>query len=298
MSARLFLHDCVHKLGVTNISGNAAELAYYFMFSAFPFFLFLATLLGYIPIPHLASKTVLFFGGMLPPTVTRVVSSSLHSVLTQKHGGLLSLGILVALWSASTAVSVFATTLDNAYGVQEARPYWKLRLQAIVLTVALSVLVIATVGLSVFGTLIDRFVMQQLHIPLFHQIWSLLRWPVAFVLAMFELMVLYRYSPNLTQTWKSVLPGAAAALAGIVGSSLAFAFYVDHFGSYNKTYGAIGAIIVLLTWLYLLGLLILVGGVVNSVLEGAVVADSDKPAVPNVERRAHPRPVGVWQSHH
>ncbi|HET9122153.1 MAG TPA: YihY/virulence factor BrkB family protein, partial [Acidiferrobacteraceae bacterium] len=194
MPVRSFARDFMHKLGENDVSGNAAELAYYFMFSVFPFFLFLATLLGYVPIPHLVDKTLMFFGGVLPPTAARIVSTSLHSVVSQKHEGLLSLGILMALWSASTAVSVFATTLDNAYGVKEARPYWKVRLQAIALTVALSVLVIATVGLSVFGRLIDHFVTQQLHLPLFHTIWSLARWPVAFVLAMFGLMLLYRYS--------------------------------------------------------------------------------------------------------
>jgi len=263
------------KLAANNISGYAAELSYYLLFALFPFFLFLAALMAYLPAPHLVDHILQFFSGALPTSAAKLVSSTLQGIIGQQHGGLLSLSIVIALWTASSAISALTTSLNLAYGVKEDRPYWKVRLVATGLTLALAILAIAATALSLFASLIDRFVTTHLHSEIFHWLWTALHWPLAFVLVGLLVMMLYYFAPNIRQRWRSVIPGTVFTLGGLVALSAGFSFYVDHFGSYNKTYGSIGAVIVLLMWFYLAAFLLLLGGVVNSLLESSVAPAAD-----------------------
>lgn len=277
-----------HKMSATDISGAAAELGYYFLYSIFPFFLFLTAVLAYLPIPGLVPKTLAFFSQVIPPSASHTVSAALSSVVSHQHGDLLSVGILVSLWTASSAVSALTDSLNIAYGAKETRPFWKVRLLAIALTAIQVVLVVAAAALSLFGHLIAKMGAAAGLGEVFQTLWSLARWPAAIVLATLGLMLLYRLTPNVRQTWARVLPGSVVAIAGIVLASIGFAFYVSHFGSYDRTYGSIGAIIVLLTWFYLVGFLVLTGGVVNSLLEETRAqqrAGASAAGMPRVERR-------------
>lgn len=269
------------KLADNDISGYAAELAYYLLFALFPFFLFLAALMAYLPVPNLVGHILQFFSGALPGSAAKLVSSTLNGVISQPHGGLLSFGIAAALWTASSAISALTTSLNLSYGVKESRPYWKVRLYALGLTVGLAVLAVTATALSLFGGLIDRFVTTHLHSQIFHKAWVALHWPLAFVLVAALIMMLYYFAPNTRQSWRGVIPGTLFTLIGVVILSAAFGFYVNHFASYNKTYGSIGAVIVLLTWFYLAAFLLLLGGIINSLLATAGHARR----TPSVDRR-------------
>jgi hypothetical protein len=122
--------------------GRAAQLAYYFLFALFPFFLFLTTLLGYLPIPDLLDRLLETLGQMLPGEALRLVEDNVRQLVTDQRGGLLSFGILAALWTSSSALTAITDSLNRAYDVEEGRPFWKVRLTAIGLTVGLSAFIV------------------------------------------------------------------------------------------------------------------------------------------------------------
>jgi membrane protein len=260
----------MHEVQDDDCLGRAAQLAYYFLFALFPFFLFLTALLGYLPIPNLMDQIMNLLARAVPGEAIRLVRDNVASLVTEQRGGLLSFGILVALWSSSGAVTAITDALNRAYDVQEGRPWWKVRATAILLTVGLSLFIIAAIVLLMLGPQLGNWVASAIGLgDAFEVTWNIVRWPVIVVLMTVALAILYYFAPDVEQQWKWITPGAVFAVVGWIIASLGFSFYVNNFGSYNKTYGSIGAVIVLLTWMYLSGLFILVGGEVNAEIEHA-----------------------------
>jgi len=249
---------------------RAAQRAYYFLFALFPFFLFLTTLLGYLPIPDLLDRILVGLAPLLPGDALRLVQDNLHQLVTGERGGLLSFGILAALWTSSSALTAIIDSLNRAYEVEEGRPFWKIRGIAILLTVGLSVFLVVALVLLTFGPPLGRWVADLVGLgEVFALSWNLVRWPVIVGLLIIAMAMLYYFAPDVEQEWKWITPGSAFAVIGWLLTSLGFAFYVNHFGSYNATYGTIGAVIVLLTWMYLTGLFVLIGGEINAEIEHA-----------------------------
>jgi membrane protein len=250
--------------------GRAAQLAYYFLFALFPFFLFMTTLLGYIPIPDLMDRIMALLAEVLPGEALSLVQDNIHALVTGQRGGLLSLGILAALWTSSSAITAVMDSLNRAYDVEEGRPFWKVRGLAILLTIGLSGFIIVSIVLLTFGPQIGGWIADLFGLGrVFEVAWNALRCPVIVVLLIIALALLYYFAPDVEQDWKWITPGAVFAILGWLAASLGFSFYVNNFGSYNTTYGSIGAVIVLLTWMYLTGFFILVGGEINAEIEHA-----------------------------
>lgn len=253
-----------------NVMGHAAQVAYSLLFSLFPFFLFLTALLGYIPIPDLLDRIMELLGQVMPSEALALIQDTVRQVVTNQRGGLLSLGIVLAVWSASTAMSAIMDALNRAYDVDEGRPFWKAKGTALLLTVGFTLFVVLSMILLVFGPQIGGWVANTVGLgAVFHMTWNILRWPVIVVLMILAMAILYYFAPDVEQEWKWITPGAVFAVLAWILVSLAFSYYVKNFGSYDKTYGSIGAVIVLLTWMYLSGLVILVGGEVNAEIEHA-----------------------------
>jgi membrane protein len=260
----------MHEIQDDDCLGRAAQLAYYFLFALFPFFLFLTTLLGYLPIPDLLDRIMEVLAQLLPGDALRLVQEHLHQLVTGERGGLLSFGLLAALWTSSSALTALIDSLNRAYDVDEGRPFWKVRLLAIGLTVGLSVFMVVALVLLTFGPPLGRWVADLVGLgEVFAWSWNLVRWPVIVGLLIIAMALLYYGAPDVEQKWQWITPGSAVAVIGWLLTSLGFAFYVNHFGSYNATYGSIGAVIVLLTWMYLSGLFILIGGELNAEIEHA-----------------------------
>jgi membrane protein len=253
-----------------NHLGQAAQLAYYFLFALFPFFLFLTALLGYLPIPNLMEQIMDLLARALPGDALHLVRDNVANLVTEQRGGLLSFGILVALWASSSAITAIIDALNRAYGVKDGRPWWKIRGIATLLTIGFSLFIIAAVILLIFGPHLGSWMANAVGLgSLFETAWNILRWPVIVVLMIVALAILYYFAPDVEQEWRWVTPGAVFAATGWVIASLGFSYYVNNFASYNKTYGSIGAVIVLLTWMYLTGFFIIVGGVINAEIEHA-----------------------------
>lgn len=253
-----------------NFLGQAAQLAYYFLFALFPFFLFLTALLGYLPIPNLMEQIMDLLAQALPGEALSLVRDNVANLVTEQRGGLLSFGILAALWASSSAITAVSDALNRAYGVKDGRPWWKIRGAAILLTVGFSLFIIAAVILLMFGPHLGSWLANAVGLgSVFETAWNILRWPVIVGLMMVALAILYYFAPDVEQEWRWVTPGAVFAAVGWILTSLGFSYYVNNFASYNKTYGSIGAVIVLLTWMYLTGFFIIVGGEINAVIEHA-----------------------------
>jgi len=263
----------IHEIQDDDCLGRAAQLAYYFLFALFPFFLVLTTLLGFFPIPNLMDRLMEMLSQMLPGDALQLVQENVYDLLANPRGGLLSFGILAALWTSSSALTAIIDGLNRAYDVEEGRPYWKVRGIAILLTVGLSVFIIVSLILLTFGPQIGGWIADQIGLGRIFQVtWNILRWPVIVGLIVLAMALVYYIGPDVEQRWQWITPGSIVAVIGWLGASLGFSFYVNNFGSYNAAYGSIGAVIVLLTWMYVSGFFVLLGGEINAEIEHAAAA--------------------------
>src|SRR5262245_54729349 len=260
----------VREIQRDNCSVYAAALAYYFIFALFPFFLFLAALLAYLPFPNLIEQILTLLANVLPGEALALIQDNVTSLVSTPRGGLLSFGILAALWTSSSAITAIADALNHAYKVKEGRPFWKVRGIALLLTIGLSVFLIGSIVLLIFGPQIGGYLANLVGLgPVFEATWNILRWPVILIMVTTAAAAIYYFTPDVEQEWKWITPGSIFAVMTWTLASLGFSYYVNNFGSYDKTYGSIGAIIVLLTWMYVSGFFILVGGEINAEIEHA-----------------------------
>jgi membrane protein len=186
------------------------------------------------------------------------------------HGGILSIGLLGALWSSSAALVSIISALNRVYDIEEARPWWKVRLIAIGLTVGLAVFVLASVTLVIAGPAIARALAERVGLgEAFTWSWLILQWPVALFLISTAVGLVYYFAPDAEQEWVWVTPGAVLATALWLVASLGFRLYVVSFADYQATYGALGGVVVLMLWMYLTGLAIVIGGELNAEIEHA-----------------------------
>lgn len=270
------------EIKADNCTGRAAQLAYYFVFALFPFMLFLTSLLGYIPADGLFEGIMDLLGTFLPSSVLELVRGNVEDLVRNQRGGLLSFGIIMAVWVSSNAMMAISSALNRAYNVDETRPFWKLRGMAILVTIGLSLMIIAAMILLIFGPQIGSWVASAVGLgAAFELTWNIVRWPVIVFFLITVMAVIYYFAPNVDQKWQWITPGAVFAVIVTLLASLAFAFYVNNWGSYNKTYGSIGAVIGLLTWFYLLGFLILVGGEINSEVRRSQRGETKRPRPPD-----------------
>ena len=253
------------------IVDRAAGLAYYFLFALFPALLFLTSLLGLLPIPNLMDRLMTYVEQALPGDAASLLQKTLGEIVGGANGGLLGLGALVALWSASAGVASMMTALNIAYDVEDKRPWWKRRIVAIGLTMAIATLMLSAMVLLVFGGAIGKAIDTFIGMgPIVATVWNVAQWPVAALFVMVAIALLYYAAPNVEhRKWYWVTPGSAVALVTWMAISVALRLYVTYVGNYNATYGSIGGVILLMLWLYLTGLAMLLGAEVNAEIEHA-----------------------------
>jgi membrane protein len=251
-----------------NAIGQAAQLAYYFLFALFPFLLFLITLLGFLPLAM--DEIMALLANVMPAEVTVLVQDNVRTLVTQQRGGLLSFGILTSLWTSVSAVAAIIDNLNHAYGVQEGRPIWKVWGISLLLVLGLSGLLMGSVALLIFGSDIGGLLANRVGLgAAFEVVWNIARWPIIVGFLIVAMSTIYYFAPDVEQKWKWITPGSIFAILAWILVSLGFSYYVSQFGSYNKVYGSIGTFIVLMTWMYLMGFVILVGGEINAEIEHA-----------------------------
>jgi membrane protein len=266
--------------------GLAAQLAYYFFLALFPALLFLIALAGLLPQQDLIARVVSMLDGVAPPEVITIIRDQLAQISSSGTGGILTFGVAAALWSSSAAMVAIIDSLNRAYDVGEGRPWWKQRLTAILLTIGAAAFILVSITLVVAGPELAQFIGSQVGLgDAFVWTWTILQWPLVFILVATAIGLIYYFAPDVDQDFVWITPGSLLATALWLIGSLGFRIYVVNFGSYNETYGAIGGVIVLMLWLYLSGLAIIVGAEMNAEIEHAAPHGKDAGEKKPGERR-------------
>ncbi len=255
---------------------TAAQLGYYFILSLFPLLFVLAALLAYLPLGDAQAQLIGRMRPLVPREAMVLVEGYLTGFLTTHRPRLLGLGMLLALWGASFGVDSARKALNLAYDVKESRPLWKTQLIAISATVASSVFVLLAVGALMAGGDAGHWLAHHIGVDRVFSIGlGVVRWPLTVALMMLGVAASFHLLPDVKQKFTFMLPGAVIATLAWLGASWGFGQYVSHFGRYDVTYGSIGAVVVLLTWLYISGFLFVIGGEINAILEHAAVEGKD-----------------------
>ncbi|HEX6717770.1 MAG TPA: YihY/virulence factor BrkB family protein [Pyrinomonadaceae bacterium] len=260
----------VRRINNDDIFGRAAQLSYYFLLALFPLLLFLINILGFMAQEGTAfrEKLLSYLAAIMPRSAIVLVRNTLNEISTASGGGKLSFGLLAALWAASNGMGAISDTLNTAYNVKETRPWWKVRLISICLTVAVAILILAALAIVLYGGSIGEALATNYGFgSFFTTVWTIVQWPIALLFVLTTFNLIYNFAPDLRSHARSwMTPGAVVGVALWLLVSFGFRAYLSFFDSYSVTYGSLGALIVLMLWFYLTGVAILIGGEVNSEL--------------------------------
>ena len=270
----------------------AAALAYYFVLSFFPALIFLSAVVAYLPVPDLFNQALALMARFLPADSMGLVRRVLGDVVTPNRGTFLSFGILGTLWAASGGFAAIIEALDTAYQVKDDRPFWKTRPLAVGLVFIVGALVLISLSVMVVGPRFGEWLAGRIHLSgLFVLLWPYIHWTIAVGFAVVAIEALYFLAPNVKQRFIATLPGAVLSVGCWMGLSYLLGTYFRHFGSFNRTYGTLGAAIALMVWLYWTGFAMLVGAELNAELakisnEGKLQEKHEPPAVTRIDRAA------------
>jgi len=283
-----------------NCLGMAAQLAYYFFFALFPALLMLIAIASYFPYHTLVNDLFSTLGGVAPPEALTIITDQLAKIANGENGGLFTIGMLTTIWSTSAAMTAIIDTLNAAYDIQEGRPWWKVRLTAIALTVGVALFILVAFGLVLAGPslaehLADRFYLGSA----FEWTWKIAQWPVVFALVSGAIAIVYYYAPDAEQDWVWMTPGSIFATTLWLLASLGFKYYVANMTSYTETYGALGGVMILMLWFYISGLVILIGAEMNAEIEHAsAYGKQEGEKVPGEKRKIGPARMRAWMARH
>jgi membrane protein len=257
----------VERIKDHEIFARAAQLSYYFLLALFPLLLVLINVLGYMAQEGtlFREKLLLYLAAIMPRSAIALVRTTLDEISNASGSGKLSFGLLVALWAASNGMGAISSTLNTSHNVKERRPWWKVRLICVCLTVALAILILAALAIVLYGGTIGEALAARYGFgDFFTTVWTIVQWPIALVFVLTTFNLIYNFAPNLPGARSWITPGAFIGVGLWLLVSFAFRVYLSFFDSYSVTYGSLGAVIVLMLWFYLTGVAILIGGEVNS----------------------------------
>lgn len=291
--------DTFREFRDDDVSGLAAELTYRTFLALFPFIIFLTALGGALAkalsVENPAERFLELFGGQLPGDARSVITTQVQEVVNGTNVGLISAGILGALWAAGGGAAALMKALNRAYDIPDTRPFWKQKLLAVGLVLAATVAIFATIALFVatraYGTEIAEAVGLG---PTFE---AVLRWgtyPLVAVLALAAVAFVYWAAPDAGLPFRWVSPGAIFFVVAWLIATVAFGLYVANFSSYNATYGALGGVVVLLLWFYLSNIVLLTGAELNAVIDehtnGPVLAERREKAAEALAAKREKQP--------
>jgi membrane protein len=251
------------------LANKASSLAYNFMLAIFPATIFLFTLIPYIPIKHFQDQLLNLLAQVMPGDAFKAFQATITEIIKKPNGGLFSFGFLTTLFFATNGVNRLMQAFNKSSLIKETRTYLRRRWVALVLTIVISMSMLVAVGIMIAGHKILIFL--QHHFYSKAQAWfvaiALLKWIIVIIIFFVTVSLLYRYGPAHKQRWKFMSPGSILATGLAILTSLGFTFYINNFASYNKIYGSIGTLIVMMIWLYLNSLIILIGFELNASIE-------------------------------
>ena len=259
-----------------NILSRAAELGFYFLFALFPTLVTATSILGLVA--RQASTIYLellrYLALIIPHAAFLIVLDTFNQTTATATGGKITFGLAAGIWSASVGFSAIQDTLNTIYKVKETRPFWKARLSAILVTLLLAVITTLTLATLLSADYLARFANLHIHQHLIRMVAVFtLRgscWIITFAFIILFFAVIYYFAPDLKASrWRWLTPGAAIGILGWFAASLIFRAYLHYFDYFSLTYGSLGAVIILLMWFYITGLMLLLGAEINSEIEAA-----------------------------
>ncbi len=235
------------------------------MLSIFPLLIFLLALVPYLNLD--VNQLYVLIDYYIPEGLAELVTTTILDVVTKPQGGLLSFGIIATIWSASNGLNALIRAINRSYNIEETRHLITVRFLSIFMTLGMILVIVATLLLPVFGNLIiigiDTFFTLTGEV---YQLLHLLRWVVGISLMTLFLMVLYWLAPNIQLKFRNVVVGALVATIGWQIISYGFSLYVSNFSNYSTTYGSLGAVVILMLWFFLSGIILVIGGEINASL--------------------------------
>ena len=259
-----------HEVVDDDVLGMAAQLSYYFFLALFPALLFLLALASFFPLQSLTDDLGRVLGPVMSPEMLKLVQDQMRRLGDAESGGLLTFGVLGALWSSSAALLSIVDALNRAYDIEESRPWWKVRLVAMGLTFGLALFILVAITLVLAGPTIATWLDERLGMgAALKWTWLILQWPVAVALVALALSIVFYFGPDAEQDWAWITPGALIGSVLWLLVSLATKVYVANFTDYNATYGSVGGVMVVLLWMYVSSIAILVAAELNAEIEHA-----------------------------
>ena len=272
-----FAKELVHEVQEDDVFNGAAVLGFYLTLAVFPAMVFLMATIPYLPIPNVDQAIMDALRQALPASAAQMFAGVVQEITSQQRGGLLSLGLLGALWATSTGMYAVMQQLNVSYDVKESRGFVKARAVAIGLSLLFVVLVLGAFSLIVAGGMLqewlgERFGLSQGLLTVF----VIFRWLMIVSALTLAFALIYYLAPNVKQKFAFITVGSVLGVLMLMAASLGFAWYAQNFGGYDATYGSIGAVIILMLWLYIAGLSILFGSQVNALIEHHTAGGKDK----------------------
>lgn len=258
------------------VFNGAAALAYFLVLAIFPAVVFILSVLPYLNVPHLQEAIFGLLNQALPADAATLLDQTVSQIVSKQAGGLLTFGALFTVWSASAGIYALMQQLNVAYEIKERRAFWKVRCISILLMAIFVFLVIGSFSLIVLGGVIQSWVASLIgwsHPLLIF--FATVRWIIIAAALLLGISLIYSFGPDVTPKFRYVSPGGVAGAALIALSSIGVRLYVLFFGNDSAMYGSVGAIVILMLWLYLVGIALLVGGEINSILQPRHSAHSD-----------------------
>ncbi|RGP38065.1 YihY/virulence factor BrkB family protein [Pseudotabrizicola alkalilacus] len=268
MLTKQFWIDLYTEISEDNVFNGAAALAYYLTLAIFPAFIVIMAVIPYLPIQNIDQAIMDLLHEALPGEAAALLEETVAEVTQQQRGGLLSVGILFTLWTVSTGMYAIMQHLNITCDVEEARSFIKARVVALLLSVAFIALAIGALTLIVLGGVIEGWLFSLFgESEIIVIAFRVIRWILIVLGLLLGFAMVYRYAPNVEQKFRFITPGAVLGVVMLIVASLAFTVYIQNFGDYSATYGSIGAVIILMLWLYIAGLVILFGSEINALIE-------------------------------
>lgn len=248
-----------------DIFALASQLAYGLLFALFPFLIFLMTLIGF---SNIKSYDVLqLFQRMMPDQVFGLVKGIILEVTEKRNGNLLSFSLLISLWASMSGFNAIIKGLNMSYREEERRGFLKVQLVSFIFTIGLILTIFAITVLLVFARVNEPIVARWFNHPeITTFLWDFVKYFILVFTMLFIFSAVYRYTPVKKHRWCDVIWGALFTTVGWVVSSFGFSYYINNFGNYSKIYGSIGAVIVLMTWLFMGSFILILGGEINSAI--------------------------------
>ena len=266
----IFIVILIKEIEKDNLIERARAMAFSYMLSIFPAIIFLFTLIPYIPITNLKDQIMISLQEILPNSIYSSVNDTIYEILNIPHGSLMSFGFILALYSATNGIMAMINAFNSCYSSADRRSFFKKLLISLSIILMLSIVLVAAIGINLFMQVYIHYIPvdERIHTGVLYVLKNLAVVSIFYI----GLSLIYYFAPAVHKRWSFFSHGSFIATLLILGFTLAFSYYVDHFSSYNKIYGSIGALIGLMLWFYMVSLVLLIGFEINACIEMA-----DKP---------------------